>query len=319
MNDKSDSPEPLDTDGNPTLPDRRAAIAHHMAALEELADPAARTDGWSPFARKLFLQVVAETGRVSTACQYAGLTKQSVYALRARDPLFAAGWDAACELSRTPLADSLYEQAVDGLTDTITREDGRTITRHRVDSRLSIAVLNRLDRRCDRAAEAGSRHLGAVGRWDEYVAAIGSDDAAAAEAILDAAQSPVPSEVEGAKVSQPSQLRPDSDEAEEDPDIPDPRIWWDMTRKEYRTSFPPPEGDECHEHGAVGSRDYHRSLSPEELDLVTRNRLAEATEQRAAGEQERESYFASLRAELAEEDKPQSAKKPKRVKSSPAP
>ena len=163
---------------------RREAIAFHMAALEELADPAARSDGWTPFSRKLFLQVLAETGRVSTACEYCQLSKQSAYSLRARDPIFAAGWDAACELAWTPLADALYEQALDGLTDTITRDDGSTITRHRFDSRLSIAVLNRLDRRCDRAAERGSAHLRAAAQWDAFIGAVGTGDTDAATALL---------------------------------------------------------------------------------------------------------------------------------------
>ena len=320
MTNESDLPEQLDADETPAGPDRRAAIAHHMAALEDLVDPATRIDGWTPFARKLFLQVVAETGRVSTACQFADLTKQSAYALRARDPLFAAGWDAACELARMPLADTLYEQAVDGLTDTITREDGRTITRHRVDSRLSIAVLNRLDRRCDRAAEAGSRHLGAVGQWDDYVAAIGRDDADAAQAILDAHVAAAENaKAETMKVSQPSQLRPDPDEEMEEDDLPDPRIWWDTTRKEYRTSFPPPDGEQCHEQGAVGHRDYNRSLTAEEADLVTGKRLAEAAELRAADDLERASYFELLRTELLAEDQPQPTSKGRRVKSSPSP
>lgn len=83
-----------------------------------------RRDGWTPFARRLFLSVLAETGRVSRACNYAQLSPQSAYALRHRDVLFAAGWDAACALAREPLADALYEQAVDGVTETI-RRDGR--------------------------------------------------------------------------------------------------------------------------------------------------------------------------------------------------
>jgi hypothetical protein len=118
-----------------------------------------RRDGWTPFARRLFLEVLAETGRVSLACEYCGLSKQSAYALRARDPVFATSWDAACEIARAPLADALYEKAIDGVTDTITRDGEVVATRHRFDSRLSIAVLHRLDKRCDRAAETGAHHL----------------------------------------------------------------------------------------------------------------------------------------------------------------
>ena len=280
----------------PSLPDRQAAIAHHMAALENLADPAARSDGWTPFARRLFLQVVAETGRVSTACQYAGLSKQSAYALRARDPIFAAGWGAACELARMPLADALYEQALDGLTDTITRDDGRTVTRHRFDSRLSIAVLNRLDRRCDRDADRGSNHAGAVGRWDDFTSAIGRDDQDAALAILDAAQTPVSSEGETAKPGQPSQLgEVEDDEQDEVAE----RLWWDDDRDEWRTDFPPPPGFAGNEAGEVGGWRYHRSLTGEELELVKRDCAAADEEDRAADQDERDRYFAEIRASLS--------------------
>jgi len=57
-----ESPQPHDADEIPALPDRRATIAHHMAALEDLADPAARTDGWTLNADRWFLQAVAESG-----------------------------------------------------------------------------------------------------------------------------------------------------------------------------------------------------------------------------------------------------------------
>ena len=47
MKNEHESPQPHDVDEIPALPDRRATIAHRMAALDELADPAARTDGQS--------------------------------------------------------------------------------------------------------------------------------------------------------------------------------------------------------------------------------------------------------------------------------
>ena len=88
---RADRSEPTD---HSELPDRRELIAHHMAALEDLIDPEGRSDGWTPAARMGFLRLVAEHGRVSHACQCIGLSKQSVYSLRARDPLFAIGWDS---------------------------------------------------------------------------------------------------------------------------------------------------------------------------------------------------------------------------------
>jgi hypothetical protein len=113
MDDESESPETFD--------DSDTAIV------------ATRRDGWTPFARRLFLEVLGETGRVTLACEYAGLTKQSAYALRNRDPLFASGWDAACELARAPLADALYDQAIKGVTETITRDGQVVAERRRLD------------------------------------------------------------------------------------------------------------------------------------------------------------------------------------------
>ena len=269
--------------------DRAAAIAHHMAALEELAEP--RGDGWTPFCRKLFLSVLAETGRVTTACDTCRLSKQSAYALRARDPIFAAGWDAACELARIPLADALYEQALDGLTDTIIRDDGRTITRHRHDARLSIAVLNRLDRRCDRAAEAGSAHLGAVANWEPFMAAIGDDDGDAATALLAAGIS--------AKLSQPSQPIAA-------PKVEIDRVWWNEQVGEWRTDFPAPLGFT----GFVADEDdaFQRELTPAELEVVQRSSDANDQTEREDDEAERDIFFAALAAEVeGEEEEEESA------------
>ena len=77
-----------------------------------------------------------------------------------------------------------------------------------------------------------------------------------------------------------------------------------MTRKEYRTSFPPPDGEQCHEQGAVGHRDYNRTLTADEADLFLGKRLAEAAELRAADDLERKDYFDRLREELLATAKP---------------
>ena len=276
--------------------DRRSAIEYHMAALEELSDPSSRIDGWTPFNRKLFLQVLAETGRVTQACDYCRLSKQSAYALRARDPIFAAGWDAACELARMPLADALYEQALDGLTDTITRDDGSKITRHRFDSRLSIAVLNRLDRRCDRAAEQGSRHTGAVANWDSFTAAIGRGDEEQARALLDAAQRHA---AETAQLSQLSQLCESMNSPESDWERLSERVWWDEDGEEWRTDFPPPPGFDGDEIKDPDER-YSRSLTVEEYEAIEQSCAVGDAEERARQEVDRDRYFATLRAGIAD-------------------
>src|SRR5437899_603579 len=81
--------------------------------VERSLDPVCRRDGWTPFARRVFLATLAETGRATRAAQYAGMSKQSAYNLRNRDAVFAAGWDAASHLARQPMADEFAEQSMD--------------------------------------------------------------------------------------------------------------------------------------------------------------------------------------------------------------
>ena len=258
-----------------------------------------RRDGWTPFARRLFLEVLAETGRVSRACEYAQLTKQSAYALRARDPLFAASWDAACELARAPLADALYERALDGVTETITRDGEVVAERHRHDSRLSIAVLHRLDKRCDRAVELGSNHLPILHRWDEWLNMVGRGEEQAAQALLESAR-----DSQLGQLSQSANPTDDSFDEEDDTqeiDVPD-RCWTDDStgEKVWMTSFPPPAGFDGHEEYKWGSWGYERECTPEEVALLEAEAAAAKGERLAKQEAERDAWFGLLRNDLTE-------------------
>jgi hypothetical protein len=279
------------------------AIRSDPAALSELIQRLTpddvREDGWTPFSRRLFLQVLAETGRVTQACDWCGLSKQSAYALRARDPLFAAGWDAACEIARAPLADALYEKAVDGVTDTITKDGAVVATRHRFDSRLSIAVLHRLDKRCDRAAELGSRHLAAVRNWNEWLGHVGRGEDQAALAILEPPAPPAPPEP--APHSQSSQL-PESanptDEESEDAGIDLSDRYWQDGSGTWMTDFPAPPGFAGYQSGDYGvEEEYERDCTPDEVMLIEATATAMREEQRADDEALRDAWFDMLRRE----------------------
>jgi hypothetical protein len=54
-----------------------------------------RRDGWTPARQLRFLDVLARTGCVARAAAAAGMSRESAYRLRKRDPrgLFAAAWD----------------------------------------------------------------------------------------------------------------------------------------------------------------------------------------------------------------------------------
>ena len=81
-----------------------------------------RHDGWTPERKRLFHETLAGGGVVSDAARAAGMSAQSAYNLRHRDPLFDAGWDAALLLARRRLADDLYARAVNGCVEQIHKD-----------------------------------------------------------------------------------------------------------------------------------------------------------------------------------------------------
>ena len=231
------------------------------------------------------------------------MSRSSAYALAARDRVFAAGWDAAAHFARMPLADDTYEKGMDGITETVTRSDGVVVTRHRYDARLSMAVLNRLDRRCDRAEERGSVHLAAVRNWDQYLRLVGNGEDRAAEALLD---TPVLSGVEGAldcpTCPLPERANP----------IPVPSPSWEDPSENvwktddgvWMTTFPPPPGFDGYENREWdGFAYYERACTADEAELLDAHHAAaladEEAEATAFAEAERDSWFAKLRTELA--------------------
>ena len=270
-------------------------MEHENDTPDALAEGSAiaRRDGWTPFARRLFLEVLAETGRVTTACDYARLTKQSAYALRARDPLFAAGWDAACELARGPLADALYEKAVDGVVDTITKDGEVVAERHRFDSRLSIAVLHRLDKRCDRAAELGSRHLAILCRWDEWLGLVGRGEDLAAQALLESA--PHGQFGQLPESGNPTMLETDDDAL----DLSD-RCWKDGTDDVWLTDFAPPEGFTGYQSCEYGDPDerYERECTDEEKAILDADAASDRAAEQAEDAALRDQWFEFLKSEL---------------------
>nr|WP_294169819.1 hypothetical protein [uncultured Sphingomonas sp.] len=261
----------------------RDSIHFHIVELERLSEQLhgegpTRDGGWNPFSRQLFLSTLATTGQVSRACEIVDLSKQSAYALRARDPIFAAGWNAAAELARDALADSLLERAVSGSTETVTRAGQVVAERHRHDGRLAMAVLARLDRRCDRSAEEGGAHRRAMAEWDRFLGLVGQGDDDAARDLL----APPPP----AHDSQPGQLGAPEPE-------PEP-VWRDPESGEWRTCHAWPGGDR----GGVDLLD-GRECTEEEAQLLDRYYGSEDDEL-AEQEGERAAFFAELRAELDE-------------------
>jgi hypothetical protein len=268
--------------------------------IGQLSPEGTRGNGWTPFARKLFLQVLSQTGRIGRACAYTGLSRQSAHDLRERDPLFAAGWDAAVLIARNPLADDMLEKSLDGITETVTRNGEVVATRQRYDARLSMAVLNRLDKRCDRAEEQGSKHLALVRRWGEWLDLVGKGDDAAAQALLDGGVAETPRECQDCQVSE-------SANPTEIGDPPGVDYCWKDDGGVWMTVFAPPPGFTGRETGEFdGLSCYERECTAEEAELLDANLAAAEAEEAAAQAEElreeerlRDAWFEKLRNRLA--------------------
>jgi len=293
-----DDPPPLDP--SPNLDTVESETRHY------------RHDGWTPAARAAFLDTLAKSGVVTDACRAVQRSSQAAYALRNRDPLFAAGWDTGLSMARARLADELFHRAVNGTVDQIWKDGEIVAERHRHDNRLSIAVLNRLDARCDRAERIGAPTLRLAKNWDAYLAALAEDRTADLQAMLappppdiDDDDAPLGQVDDSMLIRQLHQLRQgkaldeEEDLTDEDgftDEDGDTRVW--IEDHSWRTNFPPPDDFNGYEDGIYGDEDYNRQCTPEERTLLDR-RFPDAfdtedDEERRADEAERDAFFAEL-------------------------
>jgi hypothetical protein len=280
---------PLLTDHMPALVD---PLESHELETSFSETRRLRHDGWTPEKKRLFLERFAECGILVEACEAAGMSSRAAYNLRDRDPLFAAGLDAACVKARAPLADEAYSRARNGVVERIYRNGIVVAERHRYDNRLTMSVLARLDSRLDRAEEKGSPHLALVARWDEYLEAVAEDrreDGLALLAPSEEAAPPEPLPAAGPGTDSGDrelhELHPD-----EDPESEDRHIVWERDGS-WWTDYPPPEGFAGEEKGAYGDNEYRRTLSPAELTVIEGDVAEREAALRARGEAQRDSYF----------------------------
>ncbi|MEA3052087.1 MAG: hypothetical protein QOG72_990 [Sphingomonadales bacterium] len=134
------------------FPPRLLALLQDMP-LEELAftpvPVRARHDGWTVERQKWFILRLALGGCVSVAARGVGMTRKSAYRLRERPGAksFATAWDKAQGWGQDRTVDVGLERSLCGERVPIVRS-GRVVGEvHRYDNRLSMAVLNALDRR----------------------------------------------------------------------------------------------------------------------------------------------------------------------------
>ena len=119
--------------------------------------------------RVRFLHILAVTGNVRRACHALGVSPQSAYVHKRRDPAFAAGWDAALLLARDAAEEVLAERALHGTQQTIFYRGEAVGSRIRFDARLLLAHLARLDRHQQDVEAASDAASGIAARFDDYL------------------------------------------------------------------------------------------------------------------------------------------------------
>lgn len=257
-----------------------------------------RHDGWTPAKKRFFLERFAECGVIVEACEAAGMSARAVYNLRDRDPLFAAGLDAASVKARGPLADEAYSRARNGVVERIYKDGAIVAERHRYDNRLTMAVLARLDSRIDRAEEKGAAHLKLVASWDEYLDALGEDRREDGLALLAPPEASAPPGPGAAPGGNPGHRELHELRLGEEAGIEDDghNVWEDG--ESWWTNFPPPDGYDGEEEGSYGDDEYRRTLSPAEQAVIDADEAEEALEDakakaeaRAVAEALRDEYF----------------------------
>jgi len=262
------------------------------AKLSAIPIDATRHDGWTRDRRRLFLESLAEGHPVESACAHVGMSKVTAYALRRRDPGFALAWGAATLRARDALADLLTSRAVNGQVETLTREDGTIVTRHRYDNRLGLALLARLDRL---AAQPETSELG----QPEEAAARGvaQDFDAFVELVQDADVEPqaiedfVEPRIRKLRQLCSSDRLSDWNRQDRETDGSRLPVWFDWDEDTYVTDLPPPAGFDGRQNGLFGLPGYDRTITDAEYEGMARNESGLFADLRAAGQRRHAQWF----------------------------
>lgn len=124
---------------------REARRARRLQAVADFTPvrTATRADGWSPEVQREFLEALAETGSVRTACGRVCRSPSSAYRLRRRTDArgFAQAWEDAINQAAVVLSDQLWDRAMIGQEDVTYHPDGTSTVRRRHDNRLAMWLL----------------------------------------------------------------------------------------------------------------------------------------------------------------------------------
>ena len=74
-----------------------------------------RWNGWTVSVRRRFITLLAERGCVTYAAAAVGKSKTGAYALRQRDPVFAAAWEVAIDIALDMIEAVLIDRVINGV------------------------------------------------------------------------------------------------------------------------------------------------------------------------------------------------------------
>lgn len=290
--------------------------------------PAPGSYHWTPKLQRAFLESLATTGSVKIASTSVGMSPRATYDLRHKPQgaAFKLGWAAAVLIARGRLADELLDRAIWGHDEmtTVMREADRSLTkRRRIESRLGLAMLARLDRMVETRAKAGEEMLAQIiaGDWPGFLSLFDAAEAMAPDgagadnadaegradglgaalafwlAGRDNRANPLATLWRGTAIAnEVAQISAENDEAPEAEPTPEEAaaamtVWHDDVTGELRTNFPPPDDFIGEEEGQFGDEEYERSLDADE-EIAWQAALAEAyAPLRRAGEAARRAFF----------------------------
>src|SRR6187399_657098 len=136
-------------------------MLHQPPESFALTHPASQ---WTGPGKVRFLDCLSQRGNVRLAARQVGLSAETAYRQRRRDPLFA--------LARHESEQVLADRALDGIEEEVWYRGEMVGTRRRHDTRLLLAHLARLDRLVENDVEAEAD----AGRFDELLAVIAGED-----------------------------------------------------------------------------------------------------------------------------------------------
>ena len=137
----------------------------------ESRPPQPPSNAFTPALQAYFLHRLSERGNVRLACRQTGISPQTAYLFKRRDPRFAAGWAAANVLAHAYCEAVIADRAIDGIEEKVYYHGEEVGMRRRFDTRLMLAHMARLDAQAqDRQAQRNAA------RFDELLAMIAGEE-----------------------------------------------------------------------------------------------------------------------------------------------